>query len=81
MKNHKDNKNSEDICETHKKVYELFCISCKKHLCNECSKNSEHKDHDKKYLKDLSPKDEDINLKKSKMQYYKNQIESITKKE
>ena len=76
MKKNIDNKNLNDICEKHNNQYTFYCLDCKYHICEKCISSKFHKEHNKRYLKEEQPNEEDINIIKNKIEYYNNKIKS-----
>jgi len=82
MEKYKDKKNMNENCEIHTKKKDYtkfmnFCFNCKLHLCKECLKSKIHKKHNKKYIFELQPNEEEINLIEQKFIFYNNKIKSI----
>ena len=77
MKKNIDNKNLNDICEKHNNQYNFYCLDCKYHICEKCISSKIHKAHNKRYLKEEQPNEEDINIIKNKIEYYNSKIRSI----
>ena len=77
MKKYLDNKNLKDICEKHNKEYICYCFDCKNHLCNDCIQTKIHKKHNKEYISKIKPDEEDIDIIKDRIKYYKNEMEKI----
>ena len=82
MKKYNDNKNLNEICKNHNKIndyikYMNYCFDCKLHLCKECLKSKIHIIHNKTYIFELQPDEEDLNIIKKKFQYYDNYIKNI----
>ena len=83
MEKYKDNKNINENCEIHTKTkdyikYVNFCFNCKLHLCKECLKSKIHKNHNKIYIFEIQPNEEELNLIEQKFIFYNNYIKSIT---
>ena len=81
MKKYNNDKNLNDLCQIHNNVYICYCFDCKSHFCNECLKNKKHTNHNKKYIPELTPDENDINEIKKRIEYYKNKIKDIKKAE
>ena len=80
MKNHKDNKNLNAKCEFHNNnEYLSYCFDCKYHLCKECLKSKIHKNHNKIYLFELQPNDEELKVIKNKIENYYSRINNLKK--
>ena len=80
MKKFIDKNNLRDKCKNHSnKEYLCYCFNCRYHLCKECIKSKEHKKHNKIYLIELQPNEEDIDKLKNKIETYNNKIELIKK--
>ena len=80
MKNHIDNKNLLCKCEMHNyNEYISYCFDCKYHLCKECLKSKIHKEHNKIYLFELQPNDEELKIIKNKIENYFNKINNLKK--
>ena len=70
IRNNKDIKLNDQICDKHKQKYLFYCFECNNHLCEECS--GEHSYHYKMYLKNIIPNNESITkirkiIKKNKL--------------
>ena len=78
MDKYKDIKNLNDICQIHdNKKYISFCLTCKCHICEECIKSKLHKNHDKIYLGEEQPSEDDIKKTKKNIELYNNKIKKI----
>ena len=79
MEKYNNNKNLNERCEIHNKIYEYvnYCFDCKLHLCKECLKSKIHKNHNKNYIFELQPNEEEINKLKKKFENYNNYIKII----
>ena len=81
MQNYNDIKNLNEICEIHwnkkNNEYINYCFDCKLHLCKECIKSKIHQNHNKEYIFDLQPNEEELNIIKEKFEYYNNNIKKI----
>ena len=77
MKQYIDKKNLNDKCEKHSKEYRVYCFDCKCHLCKECLKLKIHKTHNKVILEEEQPNEEELNIIKNKIEYYKDKIKNI----
>ena len=77
MKKYINNKNLNNICEKHNNQYTFYCLDCKCHICEKCINSKLHKTHNKRYLKEEQPNEEDINIIKNKIEYYNSKIRSI----
>ena len=60
--------------------YSLYCLDCKCHLCKEFLKSRVHKTHNKINLEEEQPNEEELNIIKNKIQYYKDKIKNIKEK-
>ena len=72
MEKFQDIKNLNERCEIHNNIndyikYVNYCFECKLHLCKECLKSKIHKNHNKKYIFELQPNEEEINIVKKKI--------------
>ena len=74
MKKYIDKKNLKSKCETHNHKNKIYCLSCKCHLCEECLKSEIHKTHNEIILEKEHPDEKDINIIKTKIEYYNNKI-------
>ena len=58
----------EDKCKIHSlnsfcdNIYISYCFDCKIHLCKECLKSRIHINHNKNYLIEIQPTQEELNL-------------------
>ena len=83
MKRYNDITNLNDNCEVHnnqKNEYSKFvnfCFDCKSHLCKECLKTKKHKNHNKSYIFELQPNEEDLNKIKKKFEKIHNDIKNL----
>ena len=77
MKKYIDKKNLKDKCKAHNHKNNIYCLSCKCHLCEECQKSEIHKAHNKIILEKEQPDEKDINIIKSKTKYYNNKIKNF----
>ena len=78
MKKYSNNKNLNNKCEKHNyKEYIIYCFDCKYHICNDCLKSKEHKNHNKIYLDEEKPNEDHINKIKTIIKYYENKIDNI----
>ena len=68
IKKNIDNKNLNDLCEKHNNQYNFYCLDCKYHICEKCISSKIHKAHNKRYLKEEQPNEEDINIIKNKIE-------------
>ena len=58
MKQYNENEINElnnDNCKEHNKVYKIYCIDCKKHLCLDCLKSRKHVGHLKNSIVEILP--------------------------
>ena len=78
MKQYIDKKNLNDKCEKHSKEYRVYCFDCKCHLCKECLKTKIHKKHQRVLIEEEEqPTEEELNIIKNKIEYYKDKIKNI----
>ena len=70
----------DDKCQYHNKKYNFFCFECNKHLCEQCLRMNNHIIHNKIYINEVQPKQEDLNNMKEIIKNYKNQIEILEQK-
>ena len=73
MEKFKDIKNLNERCEIHNNIndyikYVNYCFECKLHLCKECLKSKINKNHNKKYIFELQPNEEEINIVKKRFE-------------
>ena len=62
--------NEEHFCQKHNNNFSYYCISCKKDICNVCSKN-EHQNHKKIDYNEISFDSNEIDYIKESYQKYK----------
>ena len=76
-------KNIEDdaACETHslngKKKNVGYCFDCKQHLCNECIQSRTHIKHNKSYIMEICPIQEDLDAISEIIKNYENKISNL----
>ena len=82
MKNHCNKQLNDDICKVHinnQEKYECYCFDCKKHLCQECLESRTHLKHNKNSFKEIKPIQEELNIVKEIIKYYKIKVEKLKK--
>ena len=76
----KKEKNIEELkdkCKIHKnKNYICYCFDCNNHLCNECLKTRNHINHRKSNIVEINPIEEEIEIIKEVIKYYKRELEN-----
>ena len=79
MEKYNNNKNLNERCKIHNNIndYVNYCFECKLHLCKECLKSKIHKNHNKEYIFELQPNEEEINIVEKRFEYYNNYIKKI----
>ena len=77
MKNFNNNNINNDICITHNKRYECFCVDCNLHLCKECLQSRNHINHIKNYFIEIQPNKKELNAIENIIEYYKEKIENL----
>ena len=74
-------KNIEDKCEIHSKNknnnYITFCFDCNRNLCKECLRSRIHINHNKNNIIEIQPIEEELNIIKEVIEYYKIKIEKL----
>ena len=81
MKKYKNNK-IKDRSEKHNKKYKSYCFECKHHLCKQCLKSEIHKNKNhtnNKYLYDIEPTEEKINIIEKRILEYEDRIKDLRK--
>ena len=78
MKQYKNNNKINDICQEHNNEYINYCFDCKNHFCRECIKIHKNKKHNTKYLYDIQPNEEELNIIKNNIIEYENIIDLLT---
>ena len=61
MLRYKNEQINDDKCQIHYKPFNFFCFECKKHLCDHCLTTDNHITHNKIYIKEVQPIQEDLN--------------------
>ena len=79
MKNYNNKNINNDICESHRKKYECYCLDCKVHLCSECLKLRNHINHIKNNIIEIQPNEKEIKIIKNIIEYYEDKIEELEK--
>ena len=77
MKQYIDNKNFNERCEKHNDEYRVYCLDCKSHLCQDCLPSRLHLNHNKKILSEIKPNQEELDIIKKRIEFYKNKIKNI----
>ena len=78
MKKYIDKSNINEICKNHNNKENIsYCFDCKCHLCKECLKSKSHKNHNKLYLIESQPDEEDINIIKNKIVDHNNKMKNL----
>jgi len=80
MKNHYNKQLNDDKCKVHKNNNEkciCYCFDCKNLLCRECLKSRTHLDHYKNSIMEIQPIQEELNLMKEIINYYKTKVEKL----
>ena len=80
MKNHYNKQLNDDICKVHiNKVekYVCYCFNCKNHLCRECLESRIHLKHNKNCIMEIQPIQEELNIMKEVINYYKTKVEKL----
>ena len=57
--------------------YISYCKNCKNHLCKECLKSRKHRNHYKKVIMEIQPTQEELNIIKELINYYKAKVENL----
>jgi hypothetical protein len=82
MKQYNENEINElnnDNCKGHNKVYKIYCIDCKKHLCLDCLKSRKHVGHLKNSIVEILPNETEIKILENIIKYYDNKISKLEK--
>ena len=76
MKKHNQSFANEDTCTKHSSnKYWSYCFDCNCHLCEECLKSREHADHNKNYIIEIKPREEELNIINEVIEYYQIKID------
>ena len=81
MKTYNNIELNKDRCNTHNEEYESYCFDCKAHLCKQCLKLGEHRNHGKIYIIENIPKEEQLNKIKELIKDNKAKVDDLNKKE
>ena len=81
MKKYNNRKLNYDECEIHNKnnKFVSYCFNCNLHLCEECLKTRNHINHIKNNIIEIKPMDEELEIIKEVINYYKDIIENLVK--
>ena len=81
MKKYNNRKLNCEECEIHKKnnKYVSYCFNCNRHLCEECLKTRIHINHIKNNIIEIKPMNEELDIIKEVINYYKNNIKHLIK--
>ena len=80
MKNYYNRQLSDDICKAHinnNEKYICYCINCKINLCRECLKSRIHLNHNKNNIIEIQPTQEELNIIKELIDYYKTKARNL----
>ena len=80
MLRYRNEKINDDKCQYHNQKYNFYCFECNNHLCELCVRTNNHITHNKIYINELQPIQEDLNKMKEIIKNYKNQIENLVQK-
>ena len=81
MEKYKQRYVNEDICRKHISCkynkYVSYCFDCNCHLCEQCLKEREHISHNKNYIMEIKPVNEELNIIEEVIKNYKIRIETL----
>ena len=77
MHQYNDKNINNDVCESHNKNYESYCLDCNCHLCKECLKLRNHINHTKNSIIEIQPNEKELDIIQKIIKFYELQKENL----
>ena len=82
IKNCKSSNNLKTKCEKHGyKKYRAYCLDCKYNLCQKCIDTKEHVNHNKQFIGEIKPENNNIKKIEDKLEEFNEKMKNLKKQE
>ena len=77
MKKYNNKNINNDICITHNKKYDCYCLDCNIHLCKDCLKQRKHIKNFKSSIEEIQPDKDELYTMEKIIKYYEDKIDKL----